>query len=607
MRDIVTGYKNSVNYEHFLGTFVFEDVLNDEKEIIGRNIIDGQQRMTTLQIVVFALIFTLRSFIVTHWESASSQDISDAIKRIEMLKTYVSYMDRKTLKPKSRLDNGIDNFNKLEYLTLLEVADYKQFDINLYNKPSKDSIVRSFWFIVKYINDVVINPNEFLMSIIDFQSAFFKMNIITVSSSNENEVLNLFEVLNARGLYLKQTELLKNFLFRQLKENPIRDEIKIEWEKMNTRFFDVKLDSDDFLLHFMRAYYSIKDLKKEFIYQNLKEQELIHNFTKVKQLYDNIIKHYESYVDISLNIGSSDIEKNVFEYFLIKKNRQVRPILLSLRTKKNDGIISEDKYNFYINQILNFFIGFNIAQKRSNTIEHLVASYSFDIFWSKTFADVNKSVLAFFTKINEHYPDLDYILSRIEDLRYSNKNKRGNVNANLLVYYFKHFYNSVKIDQDIVIPFHKMNIEHVLLDKIDDPKTWELGNLLVVTERYNSELLKDRPYSEKREILLTSEIRYNLLFAQKYQTFNHQDITERSVELCKNITDHFKFQIDEIQTENSLESKLPIVRKLLLDLLPGDAQASDKLDSCGVLKFFDFIERNPRFSIEIKDKFLALK
>lgn len=46
---------------------------------------------------------------------------------------------------------------------------------------------------------------------------FLETRVVTISSLQEEEVYNIFEILNARGVKLKQSELLKNFLFKYLK------------------------------------------------------------------------------------------------------------------------------------------------------------------------------------------------------------------------------------------------------------------------------------------------------------------------------------------------------------------------------------------------------
>ena len=58
---------------------------------------------------------------------------------------------------------------------------------------------------------------------------FLETRVVTISSMQEEEVYNIFEILNARGVKLKQIELLKNYLFKYLKPKSLLDTYKTKW------------------------------------------------------------------------------------------------------------------------------------------------------------------------------------------------------------------------------------------------------------------------------------------------------------------------------------------------------------------------------------------
>lgn len=606
MRDILTSYRNEVDYSHFLGTFVFEDVMNQgSNDIDYRYIIDGQQRLTTIQLIIYALIYSMKLYIQENLKTIKNKEFHDLKTRIELLQRYIYYKDLITTNSKMKLNNGLDNFNKLASLSISTIE--KKDDIKTYEylELTNDSISKAFWYIVEYIKVNVVGTNVFINSIIEFQTAFLSLNIITVSSKNQNEVLNLFEVLNARGLYLKQTELLKNFIFRCLLPGVIRDDVKIEWERMNDCFYDNNVDPDDYLFHFMRSYYGVSGLKKDVIYKSLKEEELKYKNTKVHVLYQNLKNFYHYYINIAIGAGSTNIERNVYEYFRLKQNKQIRSLLLSLKIKYFDGKITERQYDKFLTDILNYFIGFNIARKSSNQIDTYVSECSHSVFLSESFASVNYSILKFFDKISIYYPPTTLLSSKLQEIRYSNKNKRGNIKNNLLVYYLKPFYEKAKIEHDIEIPYDKINIEHVIPDNAAMEKTWEIGNLLLLTRKFNSDL-KNKGYNEKRAQFLDSDLSYNREFARKYDNFTETEVTSRTSDIVQTIVDNCKFDINKIKSEYRLESKLLDVRKFIELELGNNAEARDRLEMMGVLSFNVYISRNVNFSEEIKSKFINI-
>lgn len=86
----------------------------------------------------------------------------------------------------------------------------------------------------------------------------------------EEEVYNIFEILNARGVKLKQIELLKNYLFKYLKPKSLLDTYKIKWGDLEQRL--EKVDLDDYYLHMYRCWHYKNRLKKEQLFEITKEQ-----------------------------------------------------------------------------------------------------------------------------------------------------------------------------------------------------------------------------------------------------------------------------------------------------------------------------------------------
>lgn len=55
-----------------------------------------------------------------------------------------------------------------------------------------------------------------------------------------------------------------------------------------------------------------------------------------------------------VNAVGEGIEKEVYDYFKLKINRQIRPVLLMLRVKKNTHVIADELYERCIVYLRNF-------------------------------------------------------------------------------------------------------------------------------------------------------------------------------------------------------------------------------------------------------------
>lgn len=607
IRDIFNGYKFELDYSHFLGTFVFEEKYKDNsKDIDYYHIIDGQQRLTTIQIMIFALIYLIKKHLLNA-KTDENAEIRDVLfSRIAVLQEYISFRDRvEPLKRKAKIINGLDSFELLANESVKQLSEINSINIQVYEDLKVDSISNCFQYIVKFLNDNVLDSNNFEESLLNFQNALLRINIITVTSSNQNEVLNLFEVLNARGLYLKQIELLKNFIFRKITSGPIRDSVKIDWEKMNDLLYDNEIDPDDFLFHFMRSYYSISGLQKVNIYQSLKDEEYKNNYEKADELYQNIIKSYKHYVDIC--ISKSDIKKEiyVFKYFQIKKNKQIRSLLLSLKIKLVCKEINQTQYCDFITDILKFFIGFNLSQHSSNKIDSYISEFSHGIYRAANYAEVKLNMTLLFTKLNDYYPSKEELINKLKEIQYSNKNKKGNINSAFLSFLLYPIYELEQSEVNIENLQKSFNIEHIIPDDKVIKTTWSLGNLMLLSKKMNNKL-KNSSYNIKRDILLKSDYSYNRNFAVKYINFDVSNIQERTDEIVTSILNNIYLDLANIDEILKNDSKYIDVKDFIKNTMGNNSESLEVLYKRGVKGFQEYMRNNDSINKEVVDEFQLL-
>lgn len=248
-------------WSHFIGSMVFE-----RKQVSGGKvaIIDGQQRIITLQIVIFSLIFCFNRI------KDNTNDV-EIKKRCNINITYLQdLIINRTLgnNDSIKVENGYEEFVELnqELMNITENNLQKYSDLIYHQRKETSIILRAFKFFV--IDFQKLSFDELAV----LTKQFLETRVVTISSMQEEEVYNIFEILNARGVKLKQIELLKNYLFKYLKPKSLLDTYKNKWGNLEQRLENV--DLDDYYLHMFRCWIYKNKLKKENLFEITKEQKI---------------------------------------------------------------------------------------------------------------------------------------------------------------------------------------------------------------------------------------------------------------------------------------------------------------------------------------------
>ena len=179
---------------HFLGAVVLQQVPTASKDIEQREVIDGQQRVTTLQLLLDAIqqiceelglkpTATRLSKLVTN-----DKDLVDDGSN-EVFKLWPTRGDREAFR--HAMDNGlaIDDF---EESLIVQAHEFFQEQVSNWLQQAEGEESRS------------IDALETAVT------SMLQMVVIDLSPSDDANVI--FETLNARGTPLEQSDLIKNFV-----------------------------------------------------------------------------------------------------------------------------------------------------------------------------------------------------------------------------------------------------------------------------------------------------------------------------------------------------------------------------------------------------------
>ncbi len=221
-QDICALFEEHGEAAHYMGYLVLQSVNNKRFDII-----DGQQRLTTLSLLILAGLKHLEDLIDANLDPADN-----AKRRDQLRNSYIGYVDPVSLValPKLELNRHSNKFYQT-YLVPLEKLPMRGLN------PSEHQLRRAFlWF--RDVLDQKIGRDEdsgrelarFLDALVD--KLFF--TVITVN--DELNAFKVFETLNARGVRLSATDLLKNYLFSIIsKEDSHETELSAlegRWERI---------------------------------------------------------------------------------------------------------------------------------------------------------------------------------------------------------------------------------------------------------------------------------------------------------------------------------------------------------------------------------------
>lgn len=201
--DIFGTLKADGEAAHYMGYLVLQSA--DDKTF---DVIDGQQRLTTISIIVLAVLKNIQKLI----DGGNDADANKRRKE-QIQQTYVGYLDPVTLVARPKLSLNRNNNNYFQtYLVPLGHLPQRGF------RASEHQLRKAFeWFdkrVADYLKNSTGDEGMRLAKLVEDISDRLFFTVITVT--DELNAYKVFETLNARGVRLSATDLLKNYLFSVL-------------------------------------------------------------------------------------------------------------------------------------------------------------------------------------------------------------------------------------------------------------------------------------------------------------------------------------------------------------------------------------------------------
>ena len=205
---------------HYMGALVVQ--AQSDREFL---VIDGQQRLATIAVLALAIIHRLRAMAEKDVDADRNRERAD-----ELRKRFIGEKDPASLVEGSRLHlNEADDHLYQDYLVQLRTP------LNPRALRGSNALLwKCFRYFSDHIDDAfpgTPSDGETIARILS-ETIARQLLFILISVDDELNAYTVFETLNARGLELTATDLLKNYLFSKVQVPSDIEALKRRWSRL---------------------------------------------------------------------------------------------------------------------------------------------------------------------------------------------------------------------------------------------------------------------------------------------------------------------------------------------------------------------------------------
>lgn len=359
--DILRASKFKEKQNHFIGSIVYIDMGTPAGRPQQLLLIDGQQRLTTISILLCA--------------------IKDYVQKFNLETKLINLA-----KIKNQFLYNSDEIDEDRYKLLLNVQDketyIKLIDNTIFtvNKPATN-IIKCYEFFYERIEDFIKQHGQ----IDEIYAGIFKLSLVSISLDKDSDNPQMiFESMNSTGKDLSQTDLLRNYLLMDLTPEKQTRLYKTYWKSMEELFGeDIYKNDVNKFDYFIRDFLTLKSdtghiCKINNVYENFKRYYLDNNCEKFAVLKD-LFTYAKYYACIDLLQEKDDELKLYWQEFKKLDSHVVYPFLLKLYDDYSRQILIKEDFKKILQVVISYLWRRAICEIPTNSL-------------SKTFATLYQAV-----------------------------------------------------------------------------------------------------------------------------------------------------------------------------------------------------------------------
>lgn len=405
------------HYPHFLGAVVLQQSQNQIGTMQERTIIDGQQRLTTLQIFLDALHAEL---IIAGAELSA--------KRLEPLIINDSAFRER---PEDQFKVWPTNRDRAAFGAVMAAKPpvaYTALD------QSDSRILKAHQFFSKCAHDWLHNDahegSELIKRAEAIERAVREMiQMVVIELTSDENAQEIFETLNARGAQLGADDLIKNFIFQRLAENgkDVEAAYREHWEDFETGFYGTKTSKNRapaqrtaaFLNHWLIAKTGKDILAREvfFKFKRFALDSEVDTEILLQQIHKAARTYHEFESSASQISGKID-RRGLFAYRTgVMDSEAVKPILLFLYDP-DDTPIPEQQIHKTLDVIESWLVRRMLVRAPAKSYTQIIANLIHLIRTNgrEAAGDITESYLREQRGGNSYWPDDSDLRSTLESL-----------------------------------------------------------------------------------------------------------------------------------------------------------------------------------------------
>lgn len=506
--DIIKIAKDDKTSGHFVGSVIYiQKGIYQHSTVPQSLVIDGQQRLTTISILLSALSQQLD-------KPKTDTDITK-----EKIEAYYLFNSVETGEMRHKLV-----LTQNDKVTLFNLLEGKEL-----HPPISNKIVENHTFFKQKIEKSGIDPQLIYKGI-------SKLIVVDIAlDRGHDNPQRIFESMNYTGLPLTQADLIRNYVLMDLDHEDQESIYRDYWYPMEQSFGQTDyLEQFD---RFMRDYLTLKtgDIPKiGEVYRAFKSYAPEKKFSAIKEIVADIFKFSKYFVKIALE-KEEDPEINAAIRDLNElKVDVVYPFLLEAYDDYLNKKINNEEFIHIIRVIESYVFRRAVCGIPTNSL-------------NKTFANINKEI------DKDHYVESFLAALQVKDSyrKYPNDEEfiraltaKGIYGTRTDEYFLRKLEN---FDRKEVVDFGEYSIEHIMPQTLSDSWKKELGDKWEHVHKtylhtignltwtgYNSEL-SNSSFIEKRNMkggFADSPIRLNRDLAH-LEHWNEIEMQRRAENLAK--------------------------------------------------------------------------
>ena len=553
---------------YLLGNIV---LISNENNPTRFDVIDGQQRLTTLTLI-FCALNNLFMDIVEETRRNLGANADMWMGHTFSFKEYFRILDNNL----QFVDYKILHTQDLEFKETYKSIIKQGALVSDEDNTSANNLEAVYESILQHLRSIYDNEPQKLLYFLQYLTT--KVKLIETTAPSIERAFQLFEILNNRGQSLEPLDLLKNYLLKNLTsapgitQNQIKD-FSDSWSQFLKNLKDTGkskvIETSTFIKHFIIGTKAI-NVKKKDLFEHFKDNELVAN--DILQLSSDINSISKVYASINKDPLSNDFLSNddgMYTLFTLFNTVQIHPLLMPFyNAPRVDKVRLVDAAVRYVAAVI-------FSYTQTNAIEAELPEIIEKILHESDLARRLEVAVTELELRTKPYVDLIRALLPVKD--FGSKNKKKAPKAFQILKFIELYLNQ----KDSIKTSKKIELEHIMpqaadnedysFDDEDTRKEYlnHLGNLTLLDKSLNASV-KNGNFADKLDHYKACEFVITRALAEEIDSpvqnqqplINFQN-TYFTVDNPEQITYWDKTQIDERG-----QKLVKVLEKLLLKQIP---------------------------------------